>query len=93
MARQSITHRAAASVALDVPIVLTVPDMWSRAEDNILVQSISTKIRLNTYNSIWDGFWNLVSEEIPGRLPQQCRERYMPAAFLAQLHFPRYIQI
>ena len=48
---QSITHRAAASVALDAPVVLlTVPDMWSRAEDNLLVQTISTKIRLNTYN-------------------------------------------
>ena len=42
---QSIIHRAAASVALDAP---TVPDMWSRAEDNLLVQTISTKIRLNT---------------------------------------------
>jgi hypothetical protein len=59
-------------------------DMWRRAEDNLLVQNISTKIRLTSYNPDWDVFWNLVAE-IPGRLPQQCRARYMPAAFLAQL--------
>jgi hypothetical protein len=45
--------------------------MWSRAEDNLLVQTISFK--------------NRVAEEIPGRLPQQCRACYMPAAFWAQL--------
>ena len=59
--------------------------MRSRAEDNLLVQTISTKIRPNSYNPDCDVFWNLVAEEIPGRLPQQCRERYMPAAYLARL--------
>ncbi len=80
---KSVSHRAAAHVALAAPIVLY--DMWSRAEDNVLVQTISTKIRLNSYNPDLDVFWNLVAEEIPGRLPQQCRACYMPAAFLAQL--------
>ena len=37
---KSVTHRAAVSVALAVPIVLNVPDMWSRAEDNLLEQTI-----------------------------------------------------
>jgi hypothetical protein len=80
---KSVSHRAAAHVALAAPIVLY--DMWSRAEDNVLVQTISTKIRLNSYNPDLDVFWNLVAEEITGRLPQQCRACYMPAAFLAQL--------
>ena len=82
---KSVSHRAAAHVALAAPIVFNVPDMWSRAEDNLLVQTISTKMRLTSYNPDWDVWWNRVAEEIPGRLPQQCRVRYMPAAFLAQL--------
>jgi hypothetical protein len=41
-------------------------DMWSRTEDNVLVQTISTtKIQLNSYNPDWDVFRNLVEEEIP----------------------------
>jgi hypothetical protein len=64
-----VSHRAAAHVALPVPFALNVPDMWSRTEDNLLVQSISTKIRLNFHNPDWDVFWNLVAEEIAGHLP------------------------
>ena len=36
-------------------------------------------------NPDWDVFWNLVVEEISDRLPRQCRARYIPAAFVAQL--------
>ena len=49
-AAESLTHQSAASVALAAPVALTVPDMWSRAEDNLLVQTIATTIRLNDYN-------------------------------------------
>jgi hypothetical protein len=40
-------------------------DMWRRTEDNVLVQTISTKIQLNSYNPDWDVFRNLVEKEIP----------------------------
>ena len=76
---KSVTHRAAAHVALAAPIVLNVPDMWSRDEDNLLLQTIANTIPLNDYNPTKDSFWRQVAAEIPGRLPQQCRERYMPA--------------
>ena len=67
---QNVTYRPDVSVTLAAPIELTVPDLWTRAEDNLLVQTISTKIRLKTYNPDWNVFWNLVTEEIPGHLPQ-----------------------
>ena len=82
---KSVTHRAAAHVAFAAPIVLNAPDMWSRDEDNHLLLTVANTIPLNDYNPKWDVCWNLVAEKIPGRLPQQCRARYMPAAFLAQL--------
>jgi hypothetical protein len=82
-----VSHRAAVhtTVALTTPIVFNVSDMRSRAEENLLVQTISTKIRLKSYNPDWDDWWNRVAEEIPGRLPMQCRACYMSTAFLAQL--------
>ncbi len=49
----------------------TLGYMWSMVEDNLLGQTISTKIQLNSYNLDWDVFWNLVAEEIPGLLTQQ----------------------
>jgi len=80
-----VSHRVVVHVTSASPIVFNVPDMWNRDEDNLLVQTISTKIRLNSYNPDWDVWWNRVAEEIPGHLPPQCRARYMSAAFLAQL--------
>ena len=47
---QNITHRTAVSVVLYSPTVFTVSDRWNGTQDNLLVQTISTKIRLNTYN-------------------------------------------
>ena len=49
---QNITHRTAVSVVLYSPTVFTVSDRWNGTQDNLLVQTISTKIRLNTYNKI-----------------------------------------
>ncbi len=54
-------------------------------EDNLLGQTISTKIQLNSYNLEWDVFWNLVVEEIPVRLPQQWWVCYIPPAFLDRI--------
>ena len=51
-ASKSVTHRAAAHVSLTVPIVLNVPDMWIRDEDNLLIQTIANTIPLNDYNPI-----------------------------------------
>ena len=47
---KSDKHRAAAPVASAVPIGLNVPNMWSRAEDNLLEQTISNLIPLNDFN-------------------------------------------
>ena len=38
---KSVSHRSAAHVALAAPIVFNVPDMWSRDEDNLLLQTIA----------------------------------------------------
>ena len=66
---KSVTHRTVAHVALAAPIVLNVPNMWNRDEDNLLLQTMANTIPLNDYNP-----WNQVSAEIPGHLPQQYRE-------------------
>ena len=44
----------------------------------------TTTIRLNDYNPC-EYFRHQVASDVLGHLPQQCRERYMTAAFLAQL--------
>ena len=81
---KSVTHRAVVSVALAVPIVLNVPDMWNRLEDNLLEQTIANMIPLDAYHPT-DSFWNQVAKEIPGHLPRQYQERYMSDASLALL--------
>jgi hypothetical protein len=52
-----------------------VPDMCSRAEDNLLLQTISTKIRLNTYNPDRDAIWNLVTEAPAAAVPSPLHAR------------------
>ena len=80
-----VTHRTTTYFTVTVPIVLHVPDMCIKVKDNLLVQTISTVLRLNSYDPDWDVFWNLVTEEIPGHLPQQYRTCYITTSFLAQL--------
>jgi hypothetical protein len=70
-------------VVLAAPIVLNVPDMCSRDEDNILLKTIANTIPLNDYNPTKTSFWRQVTAEIPDHLSQQCRERYMTAAFFS----------
>jgi len=47
---KNVNHRSAVNVALASDIVLNVPDMWSRDDDNLLLQTIANTIRLNTDN-------------------------------------------
>jgi hypothetical protein len=39
-----VTHQAVPHVALVVPIVLNVPDMWIRDEDNLLLETIPNTV-------------------------------------------------
>jgi len=57
------TRRTTASVTLAVTVALPGPDMWNRAEDDLLVQKIATTIRPNDYTLIISGI----------RLYQTCR--------------------
>jgi hypothetical protein len=68
-----------------VSVALTVPDMRSGPVDALLVEGIATYN--NNYNPTGNSFWNQVASEIPGHLPEQCRERYRTADFLAKLTF------
>jgi hypothetical protein len=69
-------------IAVGIETLLDLPSPFAQI---ILLQTIANTIPLNDYKPKWDFFWKQVAAEIPGRLTQQCRERYMPAAFLAQL--------
>ena len=51
-----ITHREDEDVVLPPPIVLHVPDMWIRDEDNLLLKTIINTIPLNDYNPTKDFF-------------------------------------
>ena len=70
VSRQTYHTSGIVHVSLGDPIVLNVPDMWIRDEDNLLMQTIANTIPLNDYTPKWDYFWNLVSEEIPDLLSQ-----------------------
>ena len=69
-------------IAAGIETLLDLPSPFAQI---ILLRTIANTIPLNDYNPKWDFFWKQVAAEIPGRLPQQCRERCMPAAFLAQM--------
>ena len=59
--------------------------MWSRDEDNLLLQNSAITMSLNDFTPKRNYFWDLVVEETPGLLPEECRERYIPSPFLEQL--------
>jgi hypothetical protein len=56
---------------------------WSRAEDDLLVQALA---KCSNSNILGRG-WIEVAWGMPGRLPQQCQERYRLAHILAELTF------
>jgi hypothetical protein len=77
---QLLARRAAESIAFSVP---DRNALWSRAEDDLLVQAVA---KYSTSN-ILGRDWIEVASEMPGRLPQQCQERYRLADILAELTF------
>ena len=77
---QLLARRAAESIAFSVP---DRNALWSRAEDGLLVQAVA---KYSTHN-ILGRDWIEVASKLPGRLPQQCRERYRLAHTVAQLTF------
>ena len=77
---QLLARRAAESIAFSVP---DRNASWSRAEDDLLVQAVA---KYGTSN-ILGRDWTEVAWEMPGRLPQQCQERYRLAHILAELTF------
>ena len=77
---QLLARRAAESIAFSVP---DRNALWSRAEDDLLVQAVA---KCSTSNSLGRD-WIEVAWEMPGRLPQQCQERYRLAHICAELTF------
>ena len=77
---QLLARRAAESIAFSVP---DRNALWSRAEDDLLVQAVA---KYSTSNIVGRD-WIEVASEMPGRLPQQCQERYRLADILAELTF------
>ena len=77
---QLLARRAAESIAFSVP---DRNALWSRTEDDLLVQTVA---KYSTSN-ILGRDWTEVASEMPGRLPQQCQERYRLADILAELTF------
>ncbi len=77
---QLLARRAAESIAFSVP---ERNALWSRAEDDLLVQAVA---KYSTSN-ILGRDWIEVASEMPGRLPHQCQERYRLADILAELTF------
>ena len=80
---QLLARRAAESIAFSVP---DRNALWSRAEDD-LVQAVPKYSSSN----ILGRDWIEVASEMPGRLPQQCQERYRLADVLAELTFVLFL--
>ena len=77
---QLLARRAAESIAFSVP---DRHALWRRAEDDILVQAVAKY----TTSDVFSRSWTQVASDMPGRLPQQCKERYRLADTVAQLIF------
>jgi hypothetical protein len=77
---QLLARRAAKSIAFSVPDRHV---LWSRAEDDLLVQAV---VKYST-SDVLGRDWIQVESDLPGRLPQQCKERCRLADTVAQLIF------
>ena len=77
---QLLARRAAESIAFSVP---DRNALWSRADDGLLIQAVA---KYST-SDVLGRDWREVASELPGRLPQQCKERYRLADTVAQLTF------
>jgi hypothetical protein len=77
---QLLALRAAESTAFSVP---DRNALWSRAEDGLLMPAVAKYSTLDVLGRNW----REVASKLPGRLPQQCKERYRLADTVAQLTF------
>jgi hypothetical protein len=67
-------------------IAFSVPDrnpLWSRTEDDLLVQAVA---KYST-NDVLGHDWREVASEVPGFLPQQCKDRYRLTDSVEELTF------
>jgi hypothetical protein len=77
---QFLARRAAESNAFSVP---DRNALWSRAEDDLLVQAA---VKHGTSDVLFPD-WSEVVSELPGRYKQQCKERYRLADTVVELTF------
>ena len=77
---QLFACRAAESNAFSVP---DHNALWSRAEDDLLVQAVAK----HTTSDVLGRDWREVAWELPGRTAQQCKERYRLADTVVELTF------
>ena len=77
---QLLARRAAESNAFSVP---DRNALWSRAEDDLLVQAVAK----HSTSDVLGRDWRVVAWELPGRSAQQCKERYRLAQSVVDLTF------
>ena len=77
---QLFARRAAESNAFSVP---DHNALWSRAEDDLLVQAVAK----HSTSDVLGRDWREVAWELPGRSAQQCKERYRLADTVVELTF------
>ena len=77
---QLLARRAAESNAFSVP---DNNALWSRAEDDLLVQAVAK----HSTSDVLFRDWREVAWELPGRSEQQCKERYRLADTVVELTF------
>ncbi len=77
---QLLARRAAEANAFSVPDHNT---LWSRAEDDLLVQAVAK----HSTSDVLGRDWREVAWELPGRSAQQCKERYRLADTVVELTF------
>ena len=75
---QLFARRAAESNAFSIRNAL-----WSRAEDDLLVQAVAK----HSTSDVLFRDWREVAWELPGRSEQQCKERYRLAQSVVELTF------
>ena len=77
---QLLARRAAESNAFSVS---DRNALWSRAEDDLLVQAVA---KYSTSEVLFRD-WSEVAWELPGRSAQQCKERHKLADIVVELTF------
>ena len=77
---QLLARRAAESNAFSVP---DRNALWSRAEDDLLVQAVAK----HSTSDVLGHDWHEVAWELPGRSAQQCKERCRLADTVVELTF------